>query len=607
MRNPIVASSQNDIRDRLRLLRDQLRKHRLDGLLVPREDEHIGHFIALPPSAERLRWISGFSGSAGTAVILPTKAALFVDGRYFLRARLEVPSKEFDVFQVPQDPLDEWLAKHLKQGARLALDPRLHTADEVRLLQQKLLQHGIKLTRLRRNLIDLLWNDRPENPSHRLRLHPTRLAGASPQMKLDALQKSLRSERDDAVILTLPDSVSWLFNLRASDIEYAPVVLAFAILYKDRLADFFVSGDRVDGNLIDHLSSVANIKAPDELATAIRALGKEKARVRIDRATASDWFVQKLKAAGAAPHYAPDPCRLPKARKNATEIKGSRAAHLRDGVALVRFLAWLDTSAKIDELDELAIVQKLDSFRQSSEEYRGNPFPTICGAGPNGAIIHYRVSKMTSRRLGRGELLLLDSGGQYIDGTTDVTRTIAIGEPTIEMRENFTLVLKGHIAIASSRFPKGTRGVDLDPFARRMLWQAGHDFDHGTGHGVGSYLSVHEGPQTISRMGMTVFEPGMIVSNEPGFYKEGSYGIRIENLVLVTPAEKISGGDRQMMGFETLTLVPIDLKLLAPKMLSFDEVAWLNEYHRCVHEAIAPQLQKSERDWLVSATRAISC
>jgi Xaa-Pro aminopeptidase len=407
------------------------------------------------------------------------------------------------------------------------------------------------------------------------------------------------------VVLTLPDSIAWLFNIRGSDVAHIPVVLAFAIVPVTGKPELFVDAAKVTAEARAHLSPVARISAPQELAKRLAALKASGKRVRLDPATAGTWFFRKLKGGKARIVRGTDPCLLPKARKNSAEIKGTRAAHKRDGAAIVRYLAWLDREASGGKIDEITASQKLEEVRAETQALKEISFDTISGSGPNGAIVHYRVTSATNRKLKSGELFLLDSGAQYVDGTTDITRTIAIGKPTREMQERFTLVLKGHIGIATARFPKGTRGIDLDPFARRALWEAGLDFDHGTGHGVGSYLSVHEGPQSISKRGMVALEPGMIISNEPGYYKEGAYGIRIENLVLVTEPEQIPGGDREVMAFETLTLAPIDRRLVLPAMLSPAEREWLNAYHARVLATLAPELSPADRTWLQSATMSL--
>ena len=430
-----------------------------------------------------------------------------------------------------------------------------------------------------------------------------RYAGKPAEEKIAELQATLKADGQDAVVLTFPDSICWLFNIRGSDVAHNPVVLAFAILPASGKPELFVDPAKVGPEAKAHLAPLAkmqplpDIDKPKSLEESLRALKEAGKTVRLSPGAAV-WFHRKLKGGKARVVRASDPCILPKARKNATEIKGARAAHKRDGAAMARFLAWLDREAEKGGIDEIAAAKQLETMRSETQALKEISFDTISGAGPNGAIVHYRVTTATNRKLKAGELYLVDSGAQYLDGTTDVTRTVAIGTPTREMCERFTLVLKGHIGIATARFPKGTRGIDLDPFARRPLWEAGLDFDHGTGHGVGSYLSVHEGPQSISKGGMIALEPGMIVSNEPGYYKTGGYGIRIENLVLVTEPAKVPRGEREVMSFETLTLVPIDRRLVVAEMLSPAELDWLNAYHARVAEVIGPELGPADRRWL---------
>jgi Xaa-Pro aminopeptidase len=589
---------------RIDALRREMAKARLDALLVPRSDEHQGEYVA--PSAERLKWLTGFSGSAGFAAIGKTSAALFVDGRYVVQAPQQVDTRTFKVLQVPQARLEDWIITHVKAGGTVGFDPKLHTAAAIEELAKSLQAKGIKLKALARNPVDKIWGrDRPPPPQGPIIPHPIRYAGKAAEQKIADLQAALRKEGEDWVVLTLPDSIAWLFNIRGSDVAHNPVPLAFALVPASGKAELFLDPAKVGPEAKVHLAPLARISEPSALETRLAALKASPKRVRLDPGSASSWFFRKLGGGKARIVRASDPCLLPKARKNSAEIKGARAAQRRDGAAVVRFLAWLDREAPGGRLDEIMVARQLETIRSETQALKEISFDTISGAGPNGAIVHYRVTTATNRRLEAGQLYLIDSGGQYLDGTTDITRTVAIGKPSREMQERFTLVLKGHIAIATARFPKGTRGVDLDPFARRALWEAGLDFDHGTGHGVGSYLSVHEGPQSISKRGMVPLEPGMMISNEPGYYKEGAYGIRIENLVLVTEPEKISGGDREMMGFETLTLAPFDRRLVRPELLTGPELAWLNSYHARVAELIGPELGPTDRAWLEAATARI--
>lgn len=589
---------------RVAKLRALMATQKVDAFLVPRADEHQGEYV--PPSAERLRWLTGFSGSAGLAAVTTKQAALFVDGRYTIQAAQECDAALFEFPGIARAKLAEWLTAHLRTGAVVVFDPWLHTAGEIRRLEAQLRPKGLKLKPVPRNLVDRAWGkERPAAPQSPVILHPLKKAGRSAEKKIADVQKRLAGDGQAHAVLTLPDSICWLFNIRGSDIAHNPVVLAFAIVPANGKPELFIDGAKLTKEVRRELESVATLSEPEVLKARIVELKAAGKAVRLDPETAAYALARGLgsKVVSAGP----DPCIALKAIKNTAEIAGSRKAHVRDGAALVRYLAWLEGAASGGRLDEITAVRKLEEIRRATKQLREISFDTISGSGPHGAIVHYRVSETSNRLLGKGELFLLDSGAQYDDGTTDVTRTIAIGTPSAEMKERATLVLKGHIAIAASRFPKGTRGVDLDPFARRALWQHGLDYDHGTGHGVGSYLSVHEGPQSISRAGMVPLEPGMICSNEPGYYKTGAYGIRIENLVLVTEPEIPEGGERPMMGFETLTLVPIDRRLVAKDLLSKDEREWLNAYHARVREVIGAELAGEDDvlKWLHAATQPL--
>ncbi len=593
------AANPAAIPQRVKKLTALLAKSKLEAFLVPRSDEHQGEYVA--PCAERLKWLTGFSGSAGVAVVGRKKAALFVDGRYTAQARRETDPGLFDLPGVARAKMAGWLIDKLPKGTVIGFDPWLHTAGDIARLQAQLKPKGLKLKPVGRNLVDRIWaKERPSPPEAPIVPHPIELAGRSAADKIADIQTALRDERQDAVVLTLPDSIAWLFNIRGSDVAHHPVVLAFAIVPANGKPELFVADAKVTKDARAHLEPVAKISGAGKLEDRIRAHAKAGRKVRIDPETSAWWFTRKLGPKSLV--RAADPCLGPKAIKNAAEIAGARAAHLRDGAALVRYLAWFDAKAETGSLDEITAVKRLEEQRARTLALKEISFDTISGSGPNGAIVHYRVTEPTNRKLELGELFLLDSGAQYADGTTDITRTIAVGKPSLEMCERFSLVLKGHIAIATARFPKGTRGMDLDPFARRALWAAGLDYDHGTGHGVGSYLSVHEGPQSISRAGMAILEPGMICSNEPGYYKEGQYGIRIENLVLISEAQVPEGGDRPMMGFETLTLVPIDRRLVIKDMLEPAEIAWLDAYHARVRKAVEPDVDAAAREWLITAT-----
>lgn len=590
------------IPERVKRLRALMADEGLAALLLPRGDEHQGEYVA--PCSERLRWLTGFSGSAGLATITRRHAGLFVDGRYTVQARAECGRGLFDFPGLARTALAPWLKDKLKSGDTVGFDPWLHTVSEIERLGALLKPAGLTLKPTRRNLVDVIWGkDRPASPDGPVVPHPIKYSGRSAEAKIAAVQKALKEAGQDAVVLTAPDSVCWLLNIRGRDVAHNPVVLAFAIVPASGKPELFVAAQKLTREAQAHLDGTVKISPPAALKERVAALRKAGRRVRIDPDRAAWWLSRAL---GKSAVRGPDPCVPMKAIKNATEIKGARIAHVRDGAAVVRFLAWLDrTLAAGEAIDEIGAVRALEQHRAGSQALKEISFDTISGSGPNGAIVHYRVTEASNRRLKPGELFLLDSGAQYLEGTTDITRTIAIGQPSPEMRERFTLVLKGHIAIATARFPKGTRGIDLDPFARHALWAHGLDYDHGTGHGVGSYLSVHEGPQSISRAGMAVLEPGMIISNEPGYYKEGAYGIRIENLVLVTEPATPDGGDREMLGFETLTLVPIDRRLIAKELLTPDEVRWIDTYHAKVAAIIGPELDPPTLRWLEAATKPL--
>jgi Xaa-Pro aminopeptidase len=589
--------------ERVKTLQRELKSRRLKGFLVPHNDEHQNEF--LPASAERLAWLTGFTGSAGVAVVLDKAAALFVDGRYILQARAQTDQTVFEVLQTPEAKPSRWIAEQLNKGATIGYDPALHPIKEIERLTEALAKSGIKLNPVDSNLIDLIWQDRPKPPPAPVVPHSIEYAGRNAFDKIRDVQAQLKEENVDAVLLTLLDSIAWLFNIRGGDLKHTPVALAFAIVPATGHPTQFIDPAKIGDNVRGELRELIDLAEPAALMEKLKALAEAGARVRLDPETAPIKFAQILKADGVQFVPGQDPCVAPKAIKNAVEIKGAHTAQLRDGVAMARFLAWLDEVAESGKIDEVAAAMKLEDCRRESGQLKDISFDTISAAGPNGAIVHYRPTTKSKRALQTGTLYLIDSGAQYRDGTTDVTRTVAIGTPSQEMRRHYGLVLKAHIAIATARFPKGTRGQDIDPFARRPLWEAGLDFDHGTGHGIGSYLSVHEGPQRLSRLGTVELESGMILSNEPGLYREGQYGIRLENLVLVTPPAPIQGGTREMMGFETLTLVPFDWRLIDPKQLLPWELAWLNAYHARIRREIEPILVSDDRAWLRHATAPI--
>lgn len=587
---------------RVRELRRHLARLHLDAYVVPRADEHQGEYV--PASAERLAWLTGFTGSAGNAVIATQRAALFVDGRYRVQARQQVDLALFEIVELP-DTLTDWMVTALPAGSVVGFDPWLLTAGQVERMAATLAGKQIRLKSVADNLVDRVWGkQRPAPPFGAVAPHPTGLAGVAAADKIDAVQKRLKADGHDGMVLTATDSIAWLFNIRGCDVPHTPVVLAFAYVPSSGKPEMFVAPEKIGAEAKAHLAPLAKLLPLSALADRLDAARAAQKMVRINPSSAAYWIERRL-GGKARVARGGDPITPLKAVKNPVEISGARAAHVRDGAAVSRFLAWLDAEAPKGRVDEITAVRRLEDCRRATGALKEISFDTIAGSGPNGAIVHYRVTEATNRRLGRGELFLIDSGGQYADGTTDITRTVAIGKPAAEMRERFTLVLKGHIAIATARFPKGTRGADLDPFARRPLWERGLDYDHGTGHGVGSYLSVHEGPQSISRAGMERLEPGMILSNEPGYYKDGAYGIRIENLMLVGPLERCDAADRATMSFETLTLAPIDRRLIAKELLSPRERHWLNGYHARVRSEIGPLLDPETRSWLDAATETI--
>jgi len=588
---------------RIAVLRAAMEKANIDVFLVPRGDEHKGEYVAA--RSERLSWLTGFTGSAGLAVIGLERAVLFVDGRYTVQAQGQVPKKLFEIEEVTGPRTEDWLIEVLPDGGTVGFDPMLHSLAEIERATALLKPKKFKLKPVLHNLVDMIWgSDQPAPPRAPIVPHPVALAGRSADDKIANIQKALTAANQDAAVLTAPDSICWLLNIRGGDIPHTPVVLAFAIVPKRGKVELFLDPKRLDSETKAHIKGVARVRPPAAFKEQLVNLAKLKKTVRLDPLSCNWWIARQL---GGPKKVArgTDPCLLPKAIKTKAEIRGMRKAHLRDGVAVCQFLAWLDREAPKGRVDEISAARQLESFRTNTGKLKEISFDTISGSGPHGAIVHYRVTERSNCKLCLGELYLVDSGAQYRDGTTDITRTIAIGEPSAEMRDRFTRVLKGHIAIATARFPKGSNGMTLDPMARHALWQGGFDFDHGTGHGVGSYLSVHEGPQSISKRGVAQIEPGMIISNEPGYYKQGAYGIRIENLVLVLPAKKTTDGDRAMLSFETLTLAPIDRRLVEPALLTMEEWAWLDNYHARVRDEIGPKLAPSDQRWLTTACRPL--
>ena len=587
---------------RLDALRAEMARQGLDGFIVPHADEFQNEY--LPPSAERLAWITGFTGSAGIAVVLKDRAAAFTDGRYTLQIREQVDRELFEIRHISDEPPKDWIAEHLGEGGRLGYDPWLHTEQSLTVWRKATEKAGGEIVAVEHNPLDAVWTDRPPAPAAPVTPHGEEYAGESSASKRERVAQTLADAGADSAVITAPDSIAWLLNIRGGDVAHTPLPLSFAILYATGRVEWFVDPAKVGADLAGHLGDEVTVRGADEFEPALWVLGNN--RVLADPAGTAALVFERLRKAGAQVVRADDPCQLPKACKNTVEIEGMRNAHRRDGAALTRFLAWLGACAPKGGVGEIAAADKLQAMRFEDERITDLSFRTISGSGPNGAIVHYSVTPESDRTLGTGELYLVDSGGQYHDGTTDVTRTVAIGEPTAEMRDRFTRVLKGHIALATARFPEGTTGSQLDILARHALWQVGLDYDHGTGHGVGSYLGVHEGPQRISKIPNKVaLKPGMIVSNEPGYYKTDAYGIRIENLVCVTALD-IEGAERPMLGFETLTRAPIDLTLVDPGMLTATEAEWLNAYHEDVRGSITPLVDGETAAWLAEATRAVA-
>lgn len=589
-------------RNHLGALRAALADRGLDGFLIPRADEHLGEYI--PASAERLRWLTGFTGSAGLAVVLRDRAAFFTDGRYQTQARAEIDLGAFELRHLIDEPPETWLAASVRPGEAIGYDPWLHSAEAVDRLRRAVERAGARFVAVEPNPIDALWIDRPPPPASPVKPHPAQFAGEEAAAKRARIGAAIAAAGAKAAVLTAPDSIAWLFNIRADDVPFTPVPLAYALLEADGRATLFLDPARVDPAARAHLGNEVAIEPRSAFPPALARLGAERATVLMDPRTTPARVAQRLEEAGATILAEPDPVALPKACKNSVEQAGARAAHRRDAVALVRFLAWLDRTAPEEPVSELAAAKHLLALRAEGERFRGESFPAISAAGPNGAIIHYRVSEATNRMLASGDLYLIDSGGQYLDGTTDVTRTVLIGEPgeeIAEQRDRYTRVLKGLIAIATLRWPKGVAGPHLEAFARRALWEAGLDYDHGTGHGVGSYLGVHEGPTGLSRAARPMpLAPGMILSDEPGFYLPGRWGIRLENLVMVRE-EPIAGAIKPFLGFETLTLSPFDRRLIEPTLLTDGERSWLDAYHARVAAEIGPLLDRLDRAWLEQA------
>ena len=573
----------------------------VDAYIVPHADEHQGEYVAA--YAARLEWLTGFSGSAGLAIITKDAATVFIDGRYTLQVRAQVDGRLYEYRHLIDEPPQMWLASQLKAGMRLGFDPRLHTPSGLTKIEDAARKAGAEPVPVSQNLIDTIWESQPSRPHGPVEIYPDKFAGRTAAQKQKLVVDWLKAERLDAFIFSALDSIAWLFNIRSDDVEFTPLALGYALLTDQGKGTLFVEAEKITPSLQQHLGADILLAPYDSVNAALLGRDGELKTIGVDRDTGSRWLVDCIKNVGFEAKISADPVTAIKARKTSEELDGVRAAHLRDGAALTKFLAWLSRDAPKGHLTEIEVADKLASFRAEANLYRGPSFATIAGAGGNGAIVHYRASPDSNATIKPDMLLLVDSGGQYLDGTTDVTRTVVIGTPTSEQKKRFTLVLKGHIALGSARFVKGTTGSQLDALARHALWQEGLDYDHGTGHGVGTFLGVHEGPQRISKVGNTVaLEPGMVISNEPGYYKTGEYGIRIENLVAVRAAQGPASAEKIIYEFETLTMAPIDVSLVDTSILTPSETMWLNAYHARVREVLAPLLDAETQDWLKNAT-----
>lgn len=609
-------TSQAEYGQRMDDLRAEMKREGVDGFIVPVADEYQGEYP--PASARRVGWLSGFTGSAGAAIVLAEDAldakktagkdakaaAVFVDGRYTLQARQQVDQSRYEQKDLTSDKQADWVASHLKAGSKMAYDPWMHTQAQVESMRNTLDAAGIELVPVGHNLVDAVWKGRPPVPQEPVMVYDESYAGESSADKRARIGASLGGA--DAAIITAPDSTAWLLNIRGGDVPATPLALSFTVLHKDGKVDWFIDESKISDDVRAHVGSDVTIRPMEEMEQAMQDLGANGATVQYDSARSSSWFHKQLSEAGAHIVDGQDPCLLPKACKNPTEIEGMRQAHIRDGVALTKFLAWLDEESLKRDVTELEVEEKLLSFREQQADFKDVSFNTIAGSGEHGAIVHYRATEDSNKVLERDTLFLLDSGGQYLDGTTDVTRTTVIGEPSDEQKLRFTQVLKGHIALGMVVFPKGVSGQNLDALARAPLWADGEDYAHGTGHGVGAYLGVHEGPQGIHSRSSVPLQPGMVLSNEPGYYKEGEYGIRTESLVVVKEVEGTAEKGRPYYQFETITMAPIDKRLIDPNLLSQPELEWLNAYHQKVFDTLAPEMNDKERAWLENMTRPLA-
>lgn len=592
----------NDTQSRVNAIREWLAQHNIDALLVPHEDEYLGEYV--PAHNERLHWLTGFTGSAGAAVITKDKAAIFVDGRYTVQVTKQVPADLFEYRHLIEEPALDWIKDHLANGASVAIDPRMHNSAWLDMAQAKL-AGALELKILASNPIDELWHDRPAPVVSDVRLMATEAVGQSSESKRQEIAELVKKTGADSAVITALDSICWLLNVRGLDVSRLPVPLSHAILHSDSSVEYFLDPARLPAEFDAHVGSGVTVHHPEALQARLETLtGKN---VLVDPATSNAWFKLVLQNTGASVVSKADPCLMPKAAKNAVEIAGMKACHIRDGVAMSKFLSWLDAEVVAGNLhDEATLADKLEAFRSEDPTLMDLSFDTISAAGGNAAMCHYNHENQPEPgKLELNTLYLVDSGGQYLDGTTDITRTIAIGQPSQEMIKQFTLALKGHIGVARARFPKGTRGYQIDTLARQHLWAEGYDYDHGTGHGVGHFLSVHEGPASISKKQIDVpLTEGMVLSNEPGYYRADAFGIRIENLELVV--ETPTNGDFPVLSFESLTRCPIDKRNINVDMLTRPELAWLNDYHQKVWDEISPLVEGDVKEWLRQATLPVA-
>lgn len=604
-----VTSTPQFGRERVEALRGQFSRLGIDGFLVPRADEYQGEYV--PASAERLSWLTGFTGSAGEVLITQSQAVVFVDGRYVTQVRQQVDLDVFTPGDLVGEPPAKWIPAHAPKGFKLGIDPWMHTVAQVSRLEKALADIGGTLVLVPENPLDAVWADRPAEPLGAVSIQPISAAGVDAAEKIAKIAADLAAKDLAAVVITDPSSVAWIFNIRGSDVPHTPHPLSRAIIHADGKADLFLDRHKTSLEVEAYLETLCTRRDPQEFAGRLAQLASTGARIMMDPELAPAALALLIASQGGKMVDGSDPAKLGRAVKNMVELNGSAVAHVQDGVAVVEFLSWLDRQPA-GSITEIGATQALEAARAKVGERMQNPlkdisFDTIAGAGEHAAIMHYRVTTDSDRPIKAGEMFLVDSGAQYVNGTTDITRTLAVGAVPDEQKRFFTLVLKGMIAISTARFPKGTRGCDLDPLARINLWKAGADFAHGTGHGVGSFLSVHEGPQRISRLSTQELLPGMILSNEPGYYRPGHFGIRIENLVYVRELEPVEGGDMEMMSFETLTFVPIDRYLIVEDMLTREELRWLDAYHARTREQLLPLLDSDDaRDWLIRATEPLA-